>query len=538
MSWDYGSNAFAGATVASLSENGANVDDNAILNNTDYWESDDPADLSATNDGVSASSEDGTYVAENAFDDNTATNWKATSATNEWLTNRLTTSTLRYTLINRISIHNTTDGSNRRNKLFTLYGTNSDLAGGDSGWVSIGSDTATNVVNEQIFDLTNFTRYSRYKILFADSYTTVIGTNEIKLMCATPWIKITPTTATVIKKITVKLHEVDNAGVVRIYGVDASDDWTLLSVGTLANVATAQDFIIGNTTAYPTYAFVFSDFRAGSTHAKVDFIGGYGVEETEKTEAVTGVDSGTSYGNFFFDNLLYRADPTVTVTSEETGYEKEYLYDKNQGSTWRSTAITDQTLKFALDAAYNNHGVAVLNHNLDASLDTVYVEYSDDDFTTVAVAGTLTINDDVAYFISLAPLTYQYVRLRITTTGAVRTYFEIGQVFVAGGFYDFAVPCKWDYQYDRDSGFYSVKSTSGIQYGSTRYWQRLYAAEFVALETDQRLNFEAAERYVYVVFSPDGSSGPVWFGRVDFSPFNEFLDGYYRTSMVFEESPA
>lgn len=537
MSWDYGSNVFSGATVASLSESGANADDNVILNNTDYWESDDPADLSEATSGVTASSVDTTYVATRAFDGNTATNWKGTSATNEWLTNRLYTADK--ILVNQISIHNTTDGSNRRNKLFTLYGTNSDLAGGDAGWTSIGSDTATNVVNEQVFDITNFTRYSRYKILFADSYTTVIGTDEIKLMCATPWITITPTTATVIKKVTVKLHEVDNAGVVRIYGVDASDDWTLLTTGTLANVATAQDFIIGNNTAYPTYAFVFSDFRGGATHAKVDFIGGYGVEETEQTEAVTGVDSGTSYGNFFFDNLLYRADPTVTVTSEETGYEKEYLYDKNQGSTWRSTDLTDQTLKFELDAAYNNHGVAVLNHNLDASLDTVYVEYSDDDFTTVAVAGTLTINDDVAYFISLAPLTYDYVRLRITTTGAVRSYFEIGQVFVAGGFYDFERKYDHGDEWGKEFGKALKQSSSGIIYGNpTRYDKRIQSAQFSYIGTDQRLNFEAAAKRGWVVYSPSGSSGPVWFGVTEFSGFLDQKSNTWYGTMTFTESPA
>jgi len=80
MSYTYGSNVFLGATVASLSEEGANVDDNAIVNNTDYWESGDPVDLAVYPDGdvdIDASSEDGINVANRAFDGNGTTYWIA-----------------------------------------------------------------------------------------------------------------------------------------------------------------------------------------------------------------------------------------------------------------------------------------------------------------------------------------------------------------------------------------------------------------------------------------------------------------------------
>ena len=87
MSYTYGSNVFLGATVASLSENGANVDDNAIVNNTDYWESGDPVDLAVYPGGVIvASSEDGANEAYRAFDNNNTTYWSATGKTNEWIT--------------------------------------------------------------------------------------------------------------------------------------------------------------------------------------------------------------------------------------------------------------------------------------------------------------------------------------------------------------------------------------------------------------------------------------------------------------------
>ena len=239
-----------------------------------------------------------------------------------------------------------------------------------------------------------------------------------------------------------------------------------------------------------------------------------------------------------FDNLLYRGDPTLTVTSEATGYEKYHLYDKVQGAPWRSTNLADQTITVALDAAYNQHGIVLLNHNLDASLDTITVEYSADNFTTIGAAGTLTVNDDIAYFISLAPLTFRYVRIVIVTTGAVRSYFEIGQMFAAGGVYDFATACQMSYSFDRDFGRVVSQSTGGQIFHETRYYKRIYSARFKGVSTDQRLNFEEAERRGLVVFSPDGNAGPVWFGLADFSTFTEFKAGYWSTSMVFEESPA
>ena len=126
-----------------------------------------------------------------------------------------------------------------------------------------------------------------------------------------------------------------------------------------------------------------------------------------------------SYGLPFIQYRNVLVDGTVTVTSEESGYPKENLWDWQDSTLWKATSAGDQNIdidKGAAGTAVNT--LCVLGHNWGSAGDSVGCQvtvYDDDNpsFSSPATLGTVSIEDDIPFYLSLTAGSQRYNRIKI-----------------------------------------------------------------------------------------------------------------------------
>lgn len=249
-----------------------------------------------------------------------------------------------------------------------------------------------------------------------------------------------------------------------------------------------------------------------------------------------------SNGKIFYNNLI--ANAAVSASSEAAGFEKEYLYNNNQGVVWRSTGITGTTITMAFTddlgspAATPVKGIEVMNHNLESG-DTFVFEYSANgtDFTPHAASvdwqtGLLELDTD-----SENPdnWSYPYYRLRMSKSSG--DYIQVGEIFLIGSRYDFERNFQWNYTYTREINRNSRQTTSGQIYRKTRFIRKSYNLSFDGIDDAQKEIFETIAEDDYVCFMPTGSGGDLHYGIIDFSAFNHIYTNYWSASFTFTENP-
>lgn len=235
-----------------------------------------------------------------------------------------------------------------------------------------------------------------------------------------------------------------------------------------------------------------------------------------------------SNGKIFYNNLI--TNSTLSVSSEAEGFEKEYLANKNQGVVWRSTGIDENIIQMTFDSVTAIKGMVVLNHNLETG-DTFYLEASDNNFSTTAQGQAV---DPGKGFIE-ANWNYQYYRLRLQKTGG--DYIQVGEIYLIGSSYEFDRNFKWNYSYTREINRNSKQTTSGQVYRKTRFIRKGFDLEFDGMTDTQKENFESISESDYICFLPNGSSGDLYYGIVDFSTYTHVYTNYWNASVNFMENP-
>jgi hypothetical protein len=235
-----------------------------------------------------------------------------------------------------------------------------------------------------------------------------------------------------------------------------------------------------------------------------------------------------SNGKIFYNNLI--ANSTLSVSSEAGGFEKEYLVNKNQGVVWRSTGINENIIQMTFDSATAIKGMVVLNHNLETG-DTFYLEASADNFSTTAQSQAV---DPGKGFIEVN-WNYQYYRLRLQKTAG--DYIQAGEIYLFGSSYEFERNFKWNYSYTKEINRNSKQTTSGQVYRKTRFIRKGFDLEFDGMTDTQKENFESISESDYLCFLPNGSSGDLYYGIVDFSTYTHVYTNYWNASVNFMENP-
>jgi hypothetical protein len=233
-------------------------------------------------------------------------------------------------------------------------------------------------------------------------------------------------------------------------------------------------------------------------------------------------------GKILYNNLIENC--TVTVTTEAAGFEKEYLFNNNQGAVWRSTGIGENIIQMTFDSAAAIKGIAALNHNLETG-DTFYLEASDNNFSTTAQSQAV---DPGKGFVEVN-WNYQYYRLRLQKTAG--DYIQVGEIYLFGSAYEFERNFKWNYSYTREINRNSKQTTSGQVYRKTRFIRKGFDLEFDGMTDTQKENFESISENDYICFLPEGSSGTLYYGIVDFSSYTHVYTNYWTANLTFMENP-
>ena len=127
-----------------------------------------------------------------------------------------------------------------------------------------------------------------------------------------------------------------------------------------------------------------------------------------------------SNGRIFYNNII--DDATVTVSTEETGFEKKYLTDDSQAEVWRSETPISEYIKITFAAATNIKNLIALNSNLNAG-DVIKIEASTDDFITISESETVTFTGN-DFFYNM-DWTYRYYRITVTRDTTSYYYQEV-----------------------------------------------------------------------------------------------------------------
>lgn len=117
------------------------------------------------------------------------------------------------------------------------------------------------------------------------------------------------------------------------------------------------------------------------------------------------------------------------ITSEESGFPKENLYDWRLQTLWKPTSTATQNITIDKGAAgIVTDYFCIQNHDLGTRTATVTI-YEDDNsgFTSPTTLGTKAFTLDSPYFLSLTSGTERYNRIAITSLDAA---CYIGEIFL------------------------------------------------------------------------------------------------------------
>ena len=246
-----------------------------------------------------------------------------------------------------------------------------------------------------------------------------------------------------------------------------------------------------------------------------------------------GMTNSVSGGNLFvlYGPLQYFA--TVTASQEAVGYPALRLADRGISLPWRSTGISGVTITLAFASAVAAPGVALLETNLTSAA-TITWQTSADGTTWSAGVSVSSVYGGNAYRVYIPAPAGKYHRLTITTT--VGSYIEVGEVYLAGGFWptgtDTVQPLKSSQRWI-ETETSRVETFAGSAIADVRGARETYNLRYSGLYGAQLAAFRAAHVGRYVVLSPQGSLGRAMFGL--WSMGKESLESRVSAEVTFEE---
>lgn len=250
-----------------------------------------------------------------------------------------------------------------------------------------------------------------------------------------------------------------------------------------------------------------------------------------------GMNNNASGGSLFllYGPLQYFA--TVTASQAADGYPALRLADRGVSLPWRSTGISGVTITLEFPSAVTAVGVALLNTNLTSAATVLWQTSSDGTTWSAGISGFLTYGGRAYRVYTPAP-TGKYHRLTITTT--VGSYIEIGEVYLAGGFWpgpgltfaDTVQPLKSSQRWI-ETETSRVETFAGSAIADVRGAREMYSLRYAGLQGAQLAAFRAAHVGRYVVLSPQGNLGRAMFGL--WSMGKETLETRVSAEVTFEE---
>lgn len=248
-----------------------------------------------------------------------------------------------------------------------------------------------------------------------------------------------------------------------------------------------------------------------------------------------------SNGKIFYNNLT--ANSTITVTPPQgydgaaVGFDCQYLGNNNPGVVWRSATNAAHFIDMVFETggapvSTPITGIVIMNHNLVEN-DTLTLCAANDAAFTSGVLGPVTIPWQKGFM--EVSWSKPYYRLEVAKTSG--EYIQVGEIFLVGCAYEFIRNYNWNYAYTREITRNSKETTSGQIYRKTRFIRRIFDLDVDGISDTQKEIFEDISLHDYICFLPNGVSGELYYGIIDFSTYTHVYNNYWAASITFMENP-
>lgn len=229
-------------------------------------------------------------------------------------------------------------------------------------------------------------------------------------------------------------------------------------------------------------------------------------------------------------------DATLDVTSEASGFEKEFAVDLNQGTPWQSIGITTQYFKMTFPTAKTIEGVVLLGTNIEAGDTTLKLQGSNDDFSSTPLDQDLPKQQNSFYIPSSG---WTYLAFRVVAVKDSGSYIEIKEILLFEKADEFTQNYGWDYDRLAERVFSKQKSYGGQIHKALIYKAQNYSLSFSLVSDSLRaiLN-DLADQVRPVIFFPDGVTGSLYHGYFEMRGDRHSMVDQNNIPMLFEESPA
>jgi len=235
---------------------------------------------------------------------------------------------------------------------------------------------------------------------------------------------------------------------------------------------------------------------------------------------------------YTIDNYLSTAI-SITPSSEDSIYKKDYLYNQRPSLPFRFTGKTDENIVIDFGSAKTITIIALINHNLTSNATIKIQANSVNDFTTPPYNVTLTWHEENLYF--TLNQTYQYWKLIIQDSGNSEN-IEIGEL-IFSEYKDFSRTFSWGYP---EGIFYNVL-TQETQFGQvwkTYLSERRQGFYTFAVVKDDKLKSEVEQFFDdlkglegWFLFIPDKTQPECYYVEI-INQYNAFKN--YKDNNEFE----
>lgn len=120
-----------------------------------------------------------------------------------------------------------------------------------------------------------------------------------------------------------------------------------------------------------------------------------------------------------YKNLFTDSGVTVTVSTEDTGYEKENAYDGFGYDWWKPTATGDSWLKASFASAQDADYMAIWGHDLSDHSSSIKPQYSTDDISWSDADTVVSPADNNTLYFDFTSVSAKYWRVLVTNPSTI-----------------------------------------------------------------------------------------------------------------------
>lgn len=234
-----------------------------------------------------------------------------------------------------------------------------------------------------------------------------------------------------------------------------------------------------------------------------------------------------------YDNIY--GDATITVTGEDTGYEKEYLGNYSPSIIWQYTSIGTLTISGDFGSAKAVKIVGIFNTNMTSSDTTFSVGFGS---TAAAIDSThnlLTEVDSAGNAVIEVDENYRYFKFTLDKVSGTAT--QAGLIYMGTTVYELEQDLNRDYTEGTLSVFEETTGTYGqINRSELKFSKELISGNIRYMHNEQKVLLDETIRKEKYVLFYDTERDKWFYGILELGEPVFKTTNYYSMSLNFEEA--